>query len=162
MATGLLFLTISGRDGNGEQNPWSVLVVEALRQHNGYYALVLNSSPAGRESIARGMLVVPFYDVKFGVNRWSPRPRNASGTPGWAEVFSTGSCVAIGRRCVTFPEVVERAARQIAVLFLRESSRNGQKLPAGQYIWGPAPSRVRSRRGLGVRPRPESRSHLTL
>ena len=161
MPTGPLFLTINGRDENGVQNPWSVLIVEALQQHDGYNAIVLKS-PAGRESIAQGTLVVPLYDFNFGINRWSPRPKNAPGTPGWAQTLSSSSCVAVGRRCVVSPEVAERAARQIATLFLRESSRNGGQYPWGEYPWGPAPSRVRSRRGLGVRPRPEARSHLAL
>ena len=157
-----LFLTVNGRDGNGEQNPWSVRVIEALQQHDGYNAIVLKSPTEG-ESIARGALVVPLYDFNFGINRWSPRPKNAPGTPGWAQTLSSSSCVAIGQRCVAFPELAERAARQIATLFLRESSRNGGQYPWGEYSWGPAPSRVRSRRGLGnVRPRPESRSHLAL
>ena len=162
MPTGPLFLTINGRDENGVQNPWSVLIVEALQQHDGYNAIVLKS-PAGRESIAQGTLVVPLYDVDSGVNRWSPRPRNTSGTPGWAQTLSSSSCVAVGRRCVVSPEVAERAARQIATLFLRESSRNEGQYPWGEYPWGPAPSRVRSRRGRdNIRPRPESWSHLAL
>jgi len=161
MTTGLLFLTVNGRDGNGEQNPRSVLIVEALRRRDGCDAFVLKSSTEG-ESIARGALVVPLYDFNFGINRWSPRPKNAPGTPGWAQTLSSSSCVAIGQRCVAFSEVAERAACQITTLFLRESSRNGGQYPWGEYSWGPAPSRVRSRRGLGVRPRPESRSRLAL
>ena len=138
MSTGPLFLTVNGRDGNGEQNPWSVLIVEALRRRDGCNAVILKSPTELGEAMGIRLRVVPLFDVSCGVNRWSPRPRNASGTPVWVQALSSGSCVAIGRRCVTFPEVVERAARQIAVL-------------------------VRSRRELGnVRPRPESRSHLAL
>lgn len=163
---GLLFLTINGRDGNGEQNPWSVLVVEALRQHDKRVAVVLKSPTEG-ESMGPGTLVVPLYDVGFGVNRWSPRPSNAGGTPGWAQMLSTGSCVAVGRRCVAFPEVAERAARQIAVMFLREA-QNGQRRPPGWYPWGSAPTvqNRRSRRGDGsatIRYRPwgTQQSHLS-
>lgn len=161
MKTGLLFLTVHGRDGNGEQNPQSVLLIEALRQlKHGCLALILKS-PADGEWIVRDTLVVPLYDVSRGVNRWSPRPNDTSlRTPNWARVLSSGSCVAVGQRCVAFPEVAERAARQIATLFSREFHRS----EGWEYPWGPAPAQDRrSRRGQhNIRPRPESRSHLAL
>src|SRR3989339_2203788 len=103
MPTGPLFLTINGRDGNGVQNPWSVLIVEALQQHDGYNAIVLKS-PAGRESIAQGTLVVPLYDFNFGINRWSPRPKKARGTPGGRQRPSGTPSVAAGRRGLVSPD----------------------------------------------------------
>lgn len=160
MATGLLFLTVHGRDGNGEQNPRSVLVIEALCRY-GCTAIVRNGPI---ESVsAMPVSTVALFDVDYGIKRrWSPRPSMARGTPDWVLPSQRNFCVAIGYR-VTPGVITERTALQIAKLFLPELRRK-QDGESYDYPWGSAPAQDRrSRRGQhNVRPRPESRSHLAL
>ena len=140
--TGPLFVTVNGRGGNGIQNPWSVLVIEELRKREGCSAAVLNSPPWE----VRGKLVVSLYDVECGVNRWSPRPKDTSGTPDWARALSSGSCVAVGQRCAASPVIMERTACQILTIFLKEWGNGGRGFSWGKHVWGPAPSTNRSSR----------------
>ena len=158
----LVFFTIhEEKSDNGRRNPRSALLVEALRQHilevealqkRGCVAVVLDSP-----NVVPATVAVALFDVNFGVNRWSPRPNNASRTPSWARALSSGWCVAVGYRCVALPSHVKDAARQIAAMFSQG------RCEKGVYPWGSAPSRVRSHRGRdNIRPRPESRSHLAL
>lgn len=157
MNDGLVFFTIHSEENssNGGWNPRSALVVEAL-QRRGCAAVVLGSPKP--VVLAVGGMALALFDISCGVNRWSPRSNTALRTPDWARALSSGSCVAIGQRCVRSPTIIERAAAQIATLFLREFSRSeGQ-----EYPWGPAPAPNRkSRRGGNIRPYPRLQSHLT-
>ena len=146
MSTGPVFFTLT-RDGNGGANPRSVLVIEALQrrilavealQRRGCVAVVLDSP----RLVVPATVVVALFDVNFGVNRWSPRPNHAAGTPSWALVLSN-ACVAVGARCVVCPTIVEGAAAQIATLFLRDFHDTAGK---GECPWGPAPARNRRSR----------------
>lgn len=155
----LVFLTIHTKDDkNGGRNPRSVILAGALQrqillteelQRRGCAAVILDSLVDEFKSAApASVAVVPLFDVICGVNCWSPRPSVALGAPSWVRAFSSGSCIAVGSRCVIFPLRVEAAARQITRLFLREHHGD-------EYPWGPAPSVHRKSR----RERDSLRSH---
>lgn len=157
---GLLFFTIhkKEKEGKGERNPRSILVIEALRQR-GCTVMVLNSLVDDESKfIVSAGEAVPLFDVDCGVNQWSPRPSTTLGTPSWVRVLSTGSCVAVGSDCVAFPTRLEGAARQIVTMFSREYRENGH-----DYPWGPAPSKKRRSRRERDRLRHPwvQRSHLS-
>ncbi|MEX2013706.1 MAG: hypothetical protein WD897_02215 [Parcubacteria group bacterium] len=157
----LVFITIDNGGGALKElnNPRSASVIEALKKC-GCNASIVKSAVEGK-SIAYGMLVVPLFDVSRNVNRWSPKPSRHKDAPGWVRELSTGSCVAVGKKCVDFPSHVERAAEHIAVMFSREFRKNGNG--GDEYPWGPAPapfkSRKRKRRSWRIRPQ-EGYRHL--
>ena len=130
---GPIFLTVHDNAGedSGECNPQSVLVVEELWRR-GYNAVVTKSLDEYKPS-PNGVAVVSLFDLRFGLNRWSPCSKTASGVPSWARELSTGSCIAIGERCVAFPSIIEGSARQIARLF-----SSGGNSEVGSP-WGPPP-----------------------
>ncbi|MDO8590299.1 MAG: hypothetical protein Q7R69_03470 [bacterium] len=137
---GLVFFTIH-EPADKHHNPRSALVIEALKEHG--CTTVVVKSVIEAEAKVRGNVVVALCDVEFGVNRWSPRPTNtADGMPDWVRRLSTGSCVAVGRKCVTFPSHVKGAAQQIATMFSREFRQNGHEYPWGN---GPSPHRRKRR-----------------
>ena len=134
--SGPIFLTVHNHDKTGEENcggcnPQSVLMIEELWRR-GCAAVVMKSLDE-YEPPPNGVAVVPLFDLKFGLNRWSPCSKIASGVPGWARELSTGSCIAIGERCVASPSIIEGSARQIARMFSSgENSEDGSP-------WGPSP-----------------------
>lgn len=132
---GLVFVTIHDPAGPERPNPRSVLVIEELKEQ-GWAAMAVRSLAEGESTVHDGVSVVALYDVEFGVNRWSPHPKNmANGMPDWVKALSTDSCVAVGRRCTAYPSHVEGAARQIATMFSRDFHKSGH-----QYAWGNGPS----------------------
>ncbi|PIP55939.1 MAG: hypothetical protein CO183_01200 [Candidatus Zambryskibacteria bacterium CG_4_9_14_3_um_filter_42_9] len=135
----LVFLTINNK--NGERNLLSVIIVNALKDH-GCTSVVLESANDKTLKIDNA-LVVPLFDKKFGVNRWSPCSKKASGIPDWVRELSTGSCVAIGPKCVQYPSHIEDATQQIANMFLRELCKNGN---GNGFPWGLAPSSEKHKR----------------
>ncbi len=137
-----VFLTVHNE--NGEGNPWSVLLIEALQKY-GCTAVVVSSLAEGQATVVKlaGVMIIPLFDLKFGLNRWSPCLKTASGVPGWARELSTGSCIAIGERCVAFPSIIEGSARQIARMFSPGES-SSEEFPWGR---GPLPvSRLQQKR----------------
>ena len=114
---GLWFVTIHGVDNGGIQNPWSVPIIEALRQRD-FIATVNDSLHTGELEAVENMVVVPIFDRERGVKRFSPCLCTASGIPDWVRKISTGPCIAVGEKCVSFSHVIEATARQIVHLFL--------------------------------------------
>lgn len=139
----VVFLTVN--NGSEVKNPRSVLVIEALRRC-GCTTVVLSDLAEYDDVVPEAAEnVVPLFDLGTGVNRWSPCSKVVRGVPDWAWGLSSSECIAIGKRCVDFPNRVLHAARQIARMFSREHHENGN----GGKPWshdGPSSRRRRKRR----------------
>ena len=140
---GPVFLTIH-KEGVG--NPWSVLLINEGLQKYGCATMVAESSEE-YEPLPDGVEVVPLFDLQFGLNRFSPVKKEASGVPTWAKIYSTRFCLAVNQRCIALPVVVEGSAWQIMKMF------SGNFDPLGQ---APAQRHDKKRRRAWRRP-PQSR-----
>lgn len=111
------FLVVHSEEKSEWSNPHSALLIEGLWLYQ-CDALVVGT-PEEYEPSSNGVMVVPLFDLQFGLNRFSPVRKEASGVPTWAKVLSTNFCIAVHKRCVDFPVALDVSARQIAKMFAK-------------------------------------------
>ena len=134
----VVFLTVQGDEEDSVRNPWSATLLKAGVEEfrlNGGHDIVVAVSPDKYEPPPDGIVVIPLFDLKFGLNRFSPVRKEASGVPTWAKIFATHHCVAVSEKCVSFPGIIKSAARQITRMFSCENKNNG----GDGFLWGPPP-----------------------
>lgn len=111
------FLVVHSDEKPEWRNPHSALLIEGLWRYQ-CDALVVGT-PEEYESPCEEIAVVPLFDLQFGLNRFSPVRKEASGVPLWAKLFSTNFCIAVHKRCVDFPATLDGSSRQIAKMFAK-------------------------------------------
>lgn len=137
---GRVFLTI--RNNNGDDNPWSVEIIAALKKI-GCTTIIVESLVEGEMAVDDETVVVPLFDHKHGVNWFKPVIKSAKVVPNWAWEMSSTLCIAVGERCVSS---AADAARQIArgfigdVEFPFKQSLQSQTRPASSRPGWRAPS----------------------
>lgn len=144
---GIIFVTIHDEREEGYgRNPRSALMIQKLGDM-GFLVIVLEVNELERISPDPNQEVVSLFDLDYGVNRWSPCQKTATGVPEWTRKLSTNYCIALGKKCEC-ERVVTAEARHIANMFLR----NGN----GRVPWGPSPAPKREKKVRRAWRRPPS------
>lgn len=120
-------------------------VAPAILHGRDWSAAILDS-PRQVRPVGEGDMSVVFFDVRWGVNIWSPLDKEEEQRiriPDWAMKLSTGPCIALDLRqkngyglreeILRPTEVVKLIARQIIIKYMGKR-RNGDKPSASQPV----------------------------